>query len=139
MHRTKSFAAGLIAGVALAAATAYAAGLHPWTSGNIEAANALFGDRSGLTFAIPPPDPDRLLVQAHPIAGLAQDIAVQPPPDPETGAVPPGPCFVAHLQPPPDPGRPSIRLEVFHPEQFSIVAPDGTPLALCTASTVPTN
>jgi hypothetical protein len=139
----KKFAAGMIAGVALTAVTAYAAGFRHWNRGEIEAANELFHARSGLHFTVdePPPDPDRvqtLTVHAHAVDEIAQDIAVRGRATDAT--IPPGPCFVAHLTPPgppvipPGPCRvggtcPSI--EVLHPDQFTIVGADGTPLALC--------
>jgi hypothetical protein len=158
MQRMKTFASGMVAGIAVAATTAYAAGVpQSWTRGEIEAANALFHDRSGLHFTVePPPDPDRpqtLQVHAHPIDGLDQLVAVRSG-LPGDSTIPPGPCFVAHLIPPgpPDcpigvqcppgpPDRSRVVVAVLHPDQFSLVAPDGTPLSLCagTGGTVPTN
>jgi len=137
MGRIKTFLAGMAGGMAVAAATAYAAGGLHWTQGKFEAANALFGERSGLSFALtPPPDPDfgqTLVVNAQPFAGLNQTLSVS--------AVPPDPCFTAHLNPPPDPGLPPgpCRVTVFHPEQIQFEAPDGTPLSLCTANGLPHN
>jgi hypothetical protein len=136
MGRIKTFLAGMAGGMAVAAATAYAAGVLHWTHGNVEAANALFGERSGLSFTVePPPDPDSgqtLVVHAQPFAGLNQLLSVS--------AYPPGPCFIAHI-PPPDPGIPPgpCRITVFQPDQIQFEAPDGTPLSLCSANGLPHN
>ena len=126
----------------MVAATAYAAGIVSWTRSDVEDANRLFRDRSGLQFAVePPPDPDRgqtLVVHARPVADREQSIVVRAP---GTDAFPPGPCMVAHLMPPGPPVR--VAVTVLAPDQIAFSASDGTPLSLCDANgggvTIPTN
>lgn len=137
MKSTTSFALGLTAGLALAATTTFAAatGLLPWTSTALDNANRIFGDRSGLSFTVNPPDPDdgtdKLAVHATPVDGLKQVIAVSTA-APQPG-FPPDPCFRAVLVNPPDPDRPNVVLHVLHADEFSIVDATGAPLALVPA------
>ncbi len=143
----KTFVAGMVTGIVVVAATGYAAGLLRWTRHDVDEANRLFRERSGLRFTVePPPDPDSvesLVVHAHPVDGLAQLISVRNAPPGDT-SIPPGPCLVAHLQPPGPPTLPPgpCRVTVFQPDQIAFEAADGTPLSLCSANggpTIPTN
>jgi hypothetical protein len=137
---TTSFALGLTAGLALAATTTFAAatGLLPWNRTALDNANRIFGDRSGLSFTVNPPDPDvnppdpdKLAVHAVPVDGLKQVIAVSTV-APQPG-FPPDPCFRAVLVNPPDPDRSNVVLHVLHADQFSIVDATGAPLTLVPA------
>jgi len=133
MHPKLSFTTGLIAGLALAASTAFAATqLIPWDSQTLDDANQLFSTRSGLRFTVNPPDPDHpeITVHAVPRPGIKQVLAVANP----LPGFPPDPCFRAVLVNPPDPDRPStVVLHVLQPDQFSIVDATGAPLQLVPA------
>jgi hypothetical protein len=128
MTSKTSFAAGLLTGITFLSVTAWAAGLRPWTRGEIDVANDLFHDRSGLHFDVTDGrDRDQALhVHAHPIAGRAQTIEVNLP---GTREAPPDPCFTASLA---DDG---VVLEVTDPSNFTIVDPAGAPLSLCSTTT----
>lgn len=134
----RSFGAGVVTGIALVGATAFAAGLRPWTRQAIDDANAVFHDRSGLRFGfVDPPEPERpqtLHVHAAPVGGLRQVIAVTSnPPDRD---LPPDPCFRAVLGNPPEPDRPNVVLHVLHPDQFAIVDANGAALQLVPATPI---
>ncbi|HUJ62382.1 MAG TPA: hypothetical protein VLX92_27935 [Kofleriaceae bacterium] len=130
----KTFAAGVATGMALVAATAAASGLLRWNRLDIDAANVLFANRSGLTFSALPPDPCRggacteqtLTVQASPVTGLHQTVEVNPGPT----QLPPDPCFTATLEA----GSPTVAVTVLHPDQLSLVDANGNALALCDAN-----
>ncbi len=129
MHNKKTFAVGLVTGLALAGTTAAAADLlHSWTRLDVDAANLVVRPRSGLGFSASPPDPCRsgscaaqtLTVSAEPIAGLTQVLAVSQPSDPTS---PPDPCFTATLGD--TAATAGVTLQILHPEQLSLVGADG--------------